>query len=347
MKRKIWKHVLFVLMLISIYYLIFPIKFNKILEQTHENRSIRGAIVTLTRGDSLRLLNMLHSIEYFYPKAIGKYPVIIFYDPHGVDMRNFNQDHIKSCVKLKLIFQSIVLFNLIQNPSETINKINAEPKSYNQRTIGYRLMCLFWSHTVFHHEIIYKTYDYIMRLDDDSYLLETITDDLFEYIDRNHLDYVYRAMSWDIPLSGPEFLLPRYLEIYQNTCRTLCLPFHSHMSIYNNFFLTRVAFWHKKSIETFLGELLSNDTILIYSLGDGNIHAVALTIASDTEHTAPLDFAYAHNIHLYGKRNRNFNLQHNYQNWFEILRENSEKLCTQLIIVEPYQKQLKYISLRS
>lgn len=339
MKRRTWKYVVLFSVIVSTCYFTFP------KDATPSNRTIRGAIVTLTRGDSVRLLNMLHSVEYFYPQAIEKYPVVIFYDPHGAEIESFKMDYIRSCVKLKLIFQPIILLQLIQNPTETVNCIHRETPTYHQRPLGYRLMCLFWSHTVFYHPIIRTNYDYIMRLDDDSYLLERMTEDLFEYAHRKHLDYLYRALSWDIPLSGPEFLLPKYLQTYHQTCRTFCFPFHSHQSIYNNFFLTRVQFWHQKSVQNFLNTLLSNDSILIYSLGDGNIHAVVLALASDTKRTEQLFFAYAHNIHLYGKRNRNFNLQHNYSNWPKLLQNHREKACREFLIIEPYEKRLKYISL--
>ena len=53
-----------------------------------------------------------------------------------------------------------------------------------------------------------------------------------------------------------------------------------------------------------------------------------------------------HIIYIYmEKRNKNFDVQHEYQNWFEILANNSENACRQLIIIEPYKKQLKYIEI--
>ncbi|CAF3443958.1 unnamed protein product, partial [Rotaria sp. Silwood2] len=102
----------------------------------------------------------------------------------------------------------------------------------------------------------------------------------------------------------------------------------------------------QKTIEQFLNNLLLNDSILINSLGDGNIHAVILALASNTNRSQRIQFAYAHNIHIYGKRNKNFDLYHNYHNWFQILKNNSENACQQLIIIEPYKKQLKYINIR-
>lgn len=346
MKRKTWKFVFLTCFIVFIYYFLLKANSTKRLSKDiYHSSSIRAAIVTLTRGDSIRLINMLHSIEYFYPESIGKYPMIIFYDPHGNEMQNFNIDYIKSCVKLKLIFQKIVLFKLIKNPTETIEKINQEKSRFHQRPINYRLMCLFWSHTVFYHPLIKNNYDYIMRLDDDSYFLEKFNFDLFQYIHENNLDYIYRAFSWDMPLAGPDDLLPKYLNNYHKTCQSNCFPFHSYDSVYNNFFLTRLQFWYQTKIEEFIHNLLLNDTILIYSLGDGNIHAVILALASDTKHTEKLNFAYAHNIHIYGKRNKNFDLQHNYHNWFDILANNSKNACRQLIIIEPIKKQLKYIQL--
>ncbi|CAF1122622.1 unnamed protein product [Rotaria sordida] len=346
MKRKTWKYFLFICFIGFIYYFLLSLPSTKSLNNAYQKQSFRAAIVTLTRGDPIRLLNMLHSIEYFFPQSIDKYPVIIFYDSHDNEIQSSTIDYIKSCVKLRLIFENIVLFTLMRNPIQTINIIKREIPTIYQRSIGYRFMCQFWSHTVFHHPLIKNNYDYIMRLDDDSYFLEPFDYDLFEYAYKNKLDYIYRALAWDIPMSGPDYLLPRYLRTYHNNCKSYCFPFQSYDSIYNNFFLTRVQFWYQKPIEQFLNNLLLNDSILINSLGDGNIHAVILALASDTNRTHRIHFAYAHNIHIYRKLNKNFDVQHNYQNWFQILKNNSKNACQQLVIIEPYTKQLKYIHIR-
>ncbi|CAF3465200.1 unnamed protein product [Rotaria sp. Silwood1] len=108
-----------------------------------------------------------------------------------------------------------------------------------------------------------------------------------------------------------DYLLPQYLRTYHNNCKSYCFPFQSYNSIYNNCFLTRVQFWYQKIIEKFLNNLLLNDSILIHSLGDGNIHAVIFALTSDTKRSQKIQFTYAHNIHIYGKRNKNFDLQHN------------------------------------
>jgi hypothetical protein len=72
--------------------------------------------------------------------------VIIFY---GTDIQR----------STLLIFEKIILFSLMQNPSETIEIINTQIPTIHQRPIGYRFMCQFWSHTVFHHPLIKTNYD--------------------------------------------------------------------------------------------------------------------------------------------------------------------------------------------
>jgi hypothetical protein len=342
MKQKTCKYFIFGCLIWFCYHNLSQIQPKK----SSNDLPFRAAIVTLTRGDLPRLFNMLHSIEYFFPQSINKYPVIIFYDPHDTPMQKSTIDYIKSCVKLTLIFETIVLSTLMKNPSTTIKIINNEVPTIHQRTIGYRLMCLFWSHTVFYHPLIKNNYDYIMRLDDDSYFSESFYYDLFQFVHENNLDYIYRSLAWDIPMSGPDYLLPKILRTYHNNCKSDCFPFQLYDAIYNNFFLTRLQFWHQPKIEQFLNNLLQNDSILIYSLGDGNIHAVILALASDTIRTRIVQFAYAHNVHIYGKRNKNFDVQHKYNNWFEILSNNSDHACRQLIIIEPQTKQLKFIHLK-
>lgn len=56
-----------------------------------------------------------------------------------------------------------------------------------------------------------------------------------------------------------------------------------------------------------------------------------------------IQLAYGHNEHLYGIQDKNFDMQHKYRNWFDILSSNSKSTCEQLLIIDSYQKQLKCI----
>lgn len=343
MQRKMSIYVLLICCLVIVYYSKLLIKPKKTVQSDQRDSSFRAAIVTLTRGEPTRLLNMLHSIEYFYPQSINKYPVIIFYDSHGTNIRRSIIKNIKSCVKLNVTFQDITLFSLIENPSETIDTINRESSTVNQIPIGLRFASKFWSHTIFHHPLINNNYDYIMRLDDDSYFSEPLPYDLFDYAHRNNLDYIYRALILDTRMAGPDYLLPQYLRSYYVNCISNCFPFHSYNSVYSNFFLTRVQFWHQKQIEELTKEILSDDNIFIHSLGDGNIHAVILALLSDTKRSQAVTFAYGHNTHIFKNGKTQFDTGHYYYNWFEVLRHHHVRSCQELVIIDPNTKQLKYI----
>ena len=54
-------------------------------------------------------------------------------------------------------------------------------------------MCYFYACEIFNHPVISK-YKYYMRLDDDSFIESPINNDLFVFMYRNKIDYIYRAL---------------------------------------------------------------------------------------------------------------------------------------------------------
>ena len=185
-----------------------------------------------------------------------------------------------------------------------------------------------------------------MRLDDDSYFLEPVTHDLFLYAYENRLDYIYRALeSSNSKLADNPMLWP-YMQKYRTSCKRFCLPFQPQESIHSGFFITRLQMWYGPEIEDFSSYLLENDRILVDSLEDGRIHAVILTLASNSNRVRMVPFPYAHHVDLYGQGKEYPDSAHEYQNWFEILSNRSEQSCRELIIIEPNEKKLKYIRLQ-
>ena len=185
-----------------------------------------------------------------------------------------------------------------------------------------------------------------MRLDDDSYFLEPVTHDLFLYAYENRLDYIYRALESNNAKLVENPMLWSYLQTYHTSCKLFCLPFQPRDSIHSGFFVTRLQMWYRTELEAFFNYLLENDKILIHSLEDGRIHAVALALASNSNRVQMVPFAYAHQIDLYGQGKEYPDSEHDYQNWFEILSNRSEHTCRALIVIEPNEKKLKYITLK-
>ncbi|CAF3423238.1 unnamed protein product [Rotaria sp. Silwood1] len=171
---------------------------------------------------------MIHSVIHFYLTKNGSlYPFIIFHDENFTsDMRQ----QILSCVlqNNRKINISFALANF---------QTSVEPSSKSQldKPIGYCLMCQFWTYDVFYHPaIIQGNYDYLMRMDDDSYFMYIIEKDIFVYMDCKKIDYIYRS-SYEESFDSMHPILQRFLN--KNSLQRGC--------IYNNFFVIRLKWYYE------------------------------------------------------------------------------------------------------
>ena len=118
------------------------------------------------------------------------YPVLIMYE----DYTEEDLDYLKSKYSnIELIFEEInsKLPDFLDY-NEVIENINKKPVKH-WRDLGYRFMCYFYACEIFNHPVISK-YKYYMRLDDDSFIESPINNDLFVFMYRNKIDYIYRAL---------------------------------------------------------------------------------------------------------------------------------------------------------
>jgi hypothetical protein len=291
------------------------------------NNHFRGVIVTLIRSTNRSIslaMNMIHSVVKFHPSNTGHpYPFVIFHD------QNFTsnmREHILSCM-LKSNKNIQISFASIDLHTTVIPDVG----SRGDKPIGYRLMCRFWAYDVFHHPaIVQGHYDYLMRMDDDSYFFDTIPEDLFSYTNHQNLDYVYRSLySEDSRAMHP------IERLYLNTTskRIGC--------IYNNFFIIRLKwFYQSVRVQSFLRELLKDDLILRQYIGDGCIHAAILEIDNQVKVHHMTNIPYGHNIHLMPVDSAYFRLQ--------IINGFSEEIlnsCQQLTVIDANYYRLKKIKM--
>ncbi|CAF3869517.1 unnamed protein product [Rotaria sordida] len=225
----------------------------------------RGVFATLIRSKDRSILltiNMIHSIIQFYPTNNNYlYPLIIFHDENfTISMRR----QILSCVlntkkKIKISFE-LVKFR---------TKIKIDPGSRSNKPIAYRLMCRFWTYDVFYHPAIIRgKYDYLIRMDDDSYFMDKFETDIFLYMDNQKLDYIYRSIYYE-PYSSMDPILKRFLK--RNILQLGC--------IYNNFFVIRLKWYYEsKRVQDFVHELIQDNFMLREYIGDGCIHSAMLEV---------------------------------------------------------------------
>jgi len=280
------------------------------------NSSIRGVVATLTRSNSesvFLVINMIHSVIRFHSTNNNyKYPFIIFHD------QNFTltmRQQILSCV-LKNHTQIDISFALVDFQTS----VKPAAKSRVGKPIGYRLMCRFWTHDIFYHSaIIQGQYDYLMRMDVDSYFSDATKKDLFLYMKRKHLDYMYRSKYWE-----PSTPMDSILELFSIKSRWFRLD-----CIYNNFFIIRLKWYYETElVQDFVHELIRDDLMLREYIGDGCAHAAMLKIDSRIRVKFMKDFSYGHNFHVMPPRSSGITFIEESR-----FREEIKESCRQLTVL--------------
>lgn len=288
---------------------------------------VRGVITTLIRSTDRSLfltINMIHSVAQFFPTYDGDlYPFIIFHDENfTLAMRH----KLLSCVlqndnRLRISF-ALVNFS---------TPVRQSDESRLEKPMGYRLMCRFWTYDIYYHPIIVRgNYDYLMRMDDDSYFSDFMKIDPFMYTASRKLDYIYRS-TYNEPITPMEPILQRFIG--KKVLRLNC--------IYNNFFVMRLKWFYKsKRIQYFLRELIDDDLILREYIGDGCAHAAMLEVDQNTKSEQISDIPYGHNYHLMpeGKWGMKFLYVHGFLQEFN-------KSCEQLMVLRRSQGVIKQIQI--
>ena len=269
--------------------IIFGISLKEnFVDQTEKKfTEVRAIITTLIRSDNrsiYRTINMLHSVLRFHPSSSANrsYPFLIFHDQNFTSSM---RQQILSCVHSTYphanISFALIYFNTTIRPSR------ASPRG---KTIGYRLMCRFWIYDIFYHPaIVQGQYDYLMRMDDDSYFSSPIPYDLFQHMFQHKLDYLYRSLYRE-PTEIMGMILQKYLDdVFVKTINC----------IYNNFFIIRLQWYYQtKGIQSFIRDLLQDNLILREYIGDGCVHGAMLKLDNKTRWRQSVTIDYGHNFHI-------------------------------------------------
>ncbi|CAF1466261.1 unnamed protein product [Adineta steineri] len=265
------------------YITTITVNYSYILQQKHNGS--RGVIVTLIRSTNRSILltiNMIHSVMKFHSiNSNFSYPFLIFHDQN---FTSHMRQHLLSCI-FKHHKTVSILFALIDFPTSILpyNISNTE------RGLGYRFMCRFWTYDVFYHPAVKDgQYDYLMRMDADSYFSDDVKHDLFLYMTRRNLDYMYRSYYTEPSIS----MKPLLQHFFENK------PFITNC-IYNNFFIMHLKWYYESEpVQTFVNELIRDHLILREYIGDGCTHAVMLKIDKQVKAELSKDIPYGHNYHV-------------------------------------------------
>jgi len=154
-------------------------------------------------------------------------------------------------------------------------------------------------------------YNWVARLDDDSYFLSPVRYNIFSFMRFNSLEYGFRIISREVPAYDSIFW--DYLNTFMknkkitnnlmfDTCNTKeigTLSMHncgSFLGFYNNFFVANVSFFNSKRVQDFLRDFDNNGFIFKYRWSDLLVQSLAVKLFSTQEKVHHFqDFTYAHN----------------------------------------------------
>jgi alpha 1,2-mannosyltransferase len=236
----------------------------------------KAAIVYLTRQkDILDLKKSLFLLDAHFNKQF-KYPIIIFHE----DLTKGMMCDLKSVSKSKIIFEKLT-FKFKPGVDQT-----KFPKKYLGFSINYRHMCRFFSMGIYEQKIMDK-YDWYWRLDTDSFILDTINYDVFEFMAKNKIMYGYnhiavdsKELTIDLKKTFDEYVLKKKI-VPKSLSRLVPFGIWFGQFFYTNFTITNTAFWKSKKVKDFLDYIDKSGGIYKYRWGDTPIHFLTAALFLD------------------------------------------------------------------
>jgi hypothetical protein len=134
-------------------------------------------------------------------------------------------------------------------------------------------------------------YEFIMRFDEDSFLLSPVDYDIFDFMKRNDYNYGFRLCAYEMAATQRIWKLwrsskspPPARDIDLDMC-----------GVYNNFFVAKLSFFRSGLVQRFLKFVDRQGMIYRRRLGDLMIHSLSIYAFSppDKIHRF-LDFTYEH-----------------------------------------------------
>jgi len=280
---------------------------------------INAAIFYLTQNTTERKqylkTSLYFTFKYFNEKF--KYPIIIL---HEGDYDSKSQSEIltsirnpcRDCVTFRTIDKDDFKIPEHVDKKKMQDCVNLQVVPY-WRNERYRLMCRWW---LVHFPKYTKGYDYVMRLDDDSFIEEPVPD-LFEWMNDNKYIYTSNILNIDCgiccygmkdffekhfsnkkeiidklfiekDIPSKTFQLFKFrslLSIMNNSMKieeNLKLPMP--IMFYNNFFITKTSFWERTDVKALVDKVDKDGSIFYYRWGDAPLQTIIVKLlAKDTE----------------------------------------------------------------
>lgn len=224
----------------------------------------KGAIVYLLKNSSKDVNNIKQSLNLLDINFndIYKYPVVIFHE----DLTEKRMQEIRKSSNSKIIFEQVHF----EIPSYVDKKsvpeyLYADGYRFG---IGCRHLGRFFSYDAYNHPV-FKDYNYVWRLDADSFMMGKINYDVFQYMEDNKIIFGYMVV------------LIEHEEFRKNFAETVSAYFKKDIKwngeyYYGNFSISNLDFWRSKEYTDYYNYIDRMGGIYKYRWGEQMLHYIAV-----------------------------------------------------------------------
>lgn len=299
------------------------------MSNSSSNSTVNAAIFILSQNNDVRRTYLKTALYFLFRNfnAEYMYPVIIFHE--GDYTPNAQTEIIngirRSCRHL-VTFRALDAGDFITPDHIDKDKLKSclatNPAPY-WRNEAYRNMCRWW---LVHMPKYASGYDYIMRVDDDSIIEETIPD-LFKWAADKNLVYASNLLHVDCGMCNygmMEFFQKKYPERKDEIAKMFVPqqipagapqvhPFRTLLSItqevmpeikehitlqmpvilYNNFFITKSSFWQRPDVRELINEIDQDGSIYYFRWGDAPLHTLIVQLLAKPDEVSRSVFKYS------------------------------------------------------
>ncbi|MDD3127521.1 MAG: hypothetical protein PHT27_07895, partial [Candidatus Izemoplasmatales bacterium] len=182
----------------------------------------------------------------------------------------------------KLIFVK-VNFDLYKGKTNLNDWMKKQKGFIDGRPSGYRMMCRFFCGVMQNSKEL-KKFNYYIRMDHDSFLIEPNKLNVEESIKKYNFDYMFRSVFTD---RKEKDTLWHFTKEYAKKNKLSLDGFkklgmldfkgnYNGLCPYNNFHVSKTSFWKRKDVLNYLKEMEEVDGIIKLHWQDANVHAMLL-----------------------------------------------------------------------
>jgi hypothetical protein len=250
----------------------------------------KSVIFYLVNNNPIHLRRLENSLKLLNKNFLIKYPYSIVFGHEGIDPDTLN--YFSSLVQSKT-YNLTINFS-IPNYPETIKeqipekfKGHWDPNAFF--SLGYRHMCNFYAGDIFNYDF-FSNVNYFMRMDCDSYFIDTVTYDPFSLLKQSNTIYGTTGIEEDMDY---------VIEGLSDFCRDFFKEKYNTNTKYNGMYKTHFEVldfqWFKSSLyKDFYNSIKNTGNIFIKRWGDAPIRYQGVQNLLHESQIKILDLPYKH-----------------------------------------------------